>query len=119
MSTPTELNLHRQSRVLEISFDDGSHFNFPCEFLRVYSPSAEVQGHGPGEGTLQVGKEDVNIDQIEPVGHYAICLHFDDEHNTGIYSWEYLYNLGKNQEGLWQEYVAALEQAGHKRKKPS
>jgi DUF971 family protein len=119
MSTPTELNLHRQSRVLEISFDDGSHFNFPCEFLRVYSPSAEVQGHGPGEGTLQVGKEDVNIDQIEPVGHYAICLHFDDEHNTGIYSWEYLYNLGKNQEGLWQEYIAALEQAGHKRKKPS
>jgi DUF971 family protein len=119
MSTPTELNLHRQSRVLEISFDDGSHFNFPCEFLRVYSPSAEVQGHGPGQGTLQVGKEDVNIDQIEPVGHYAICLHFDDEHNTGIYSWEYLYNLGKNQEGLWQEYVAALEQAGHKRKKPS
>jgi DUF971 family protein len=119
MSTPTELNLHRQSRVLEISFDDGSHFNFPCEFLRVYSPSAEVLGHGPGQGTLQVGKEDVNIDQIEPVGHYAICLHFDDEHNTGIYSWEYLYNLGKNQEGLWQEYVAALEQAGHKRKKPS
>ena len=83
MPTPTELNLHRQSRVLEISFDDGSHFNFPCEFLRVYSPSAEVQGHGPGQGTLQVGKEDVNIDQIEPVGHYAICLHFDDEHNTG------------------------------------
>ena len=119
MSTPTELNLHRQSRVLEISFDDGSHFNFPCEFLRVYSPSAEVQGHGPGQGTLQVGKEDVNIDQIEPVGHYAICLHFNDEHNTGIYSWEYLYNLGKNQEGLWQTYVAALEQAGHKRKKPS
>ena len=119
MPTCTELNFHRQSRVLEISFDDGSHYNLPCEFLRVYSPSAEVQGHGPGQGTLQVGKEDVNIDQIEPVGHYAICLHFDDEHNTGIYSWEYLYNLGKNQEGLWQEYLAALEQAGHKRRKPS
>ena len=119
MSTPTELNLHRQSRVLEISFEDGSRYYLPCEFLRVFSPSAEVQGHGPGQGTLQVGKEDVNIDKIEPVGHYAICLHFDDEHNTGIYSWEYLYNLGKNQEGLWQEYVAALEQAAHKRKKPS
>jgi DUF971 family protein len=119
MSTPTELNLHRQSRVLEISFDDGSHYNLPCEFLRVFSPSAEVQGHGPGQGTLQVGKEDVNIDQIEPVGHYAICLHFDDEHNTGIYSWEYLQNLGKNQEGLWQQYLADLERAGHKRRKPS
>ena len=119
MTTPTELNLHRQSRVLEISFDDGSHYNLPCEFLRVFSPSAEVQGHGPGQGTLQVGKEDVNIDQIEPVGHYAICLHFDDEHNTGIYSWEYLRTLGENQEGLWKQYLADLEQAGHKRRKLS
>jgi DUF971 family protein len=119
MPTCTELNLHRQSRVLEISFDDGSHYNLPCEFLRVYSPSAEVQGHGPGQGTLQVGKEDVNIDQIEPVGHYAICLHFDDEHNTGIYSWDYLHNLGEHQEALWQQYLADLEQAGHKRKKLS
>lgn len=119
MPIPTELNLHQQSRVLEISFDDGSNFTLPCELLRVYSPSAEVQGHGPGEGVLQVGKEDVGIDKIEPVGHYAICLHFDDEHNTGIYSWEYLYNLGKNQEGLWREYLDALAQAGHKRKKPS
>jgi DUF971 family protein len=119
MPTCTELNFHRQSRVLEISFDDGAHYNLPCELLRVFSPSAEVQGHGPGQGTLQVGKEEVNIDQIEPVGHYAICLHFDDEHSTGIYSWDYLYNLGKNQEGLWQEYIAALEQAGHRRRKPS
>jgi len=119
MPTCTELNLHRQSRVLEISFDDGARFNLPCELLRVFSPSAEVQGHGPGQGTLQVGKEDVNIDQIEPVGHYAICLHFDDEHNTGIYSWDYLYNLGKHQEELWAQYLADLERAGHKRKKPS
>jgi DUF971 family protein len=119
MPTCTELNLHRQSRVLEISFDDGSHYNLPCEFLRVFSPSAEVQGHGPGEGTLQVGKEEVNIDQIEPVGHYAICLHFDDEHNTGIYSWDYLHNLGEHQQALWQQYLADLEHAGHKRKKLS
>jgi DUF971 family protein len=119
MPTCTELNLHRQSRVLEISFDDGARYSLPCEFLRVYSPSAEVQGHGPGQGTLQVGKEDVNIDKIEPVGHYAICLHFDDEHNTGIYSWDYLYNLGKNQDTLWQQYLADLARAGHKRKKLS
>jgi DUF971 family protein len=119
MPTPTELNLHQQSRVLEVQFDDGSHFTLPCELLRVYSPSAEVQGHGPGEGVLQVGKEDVGIDKIEPVGNYAICLHFDDEHNTGIYSWDYLYHLGKDQEGLWRDYLDALEKAGHKRKKPS
>jgi DUF971 family protein len=119
MPTCTELNLHRQSRVLEISFDDGSHYNLPCEFLRVFSPSAEVQGHGPGEGTLQVGKEEVNIDQIEPVGHYAICLHFDDEHNTGIYSWDYLHSLGEHQQALWLQYLADLEHAGHKRKKLS
>ena len=119
MPTPTELNFHRQSRVLEISFDDGAHFTLPCELLRVYSPSAEVQGHGPGQRVLQVGKEDVNIDKIEPVGNYAVCLHFDDEHNTGIYSWEYLYGLGKNQEGLWRDYLGEREKAGHKRKKPS
>jgi DUF971 family protein len=119
MPTPTELNLHRQSRVLEITFEDGAHFTLPCELLRVYSPSAEVQGHGPGQRVLQVGKEEVNIDKIEPVGNYAVCLHFDDEHNTGIYSWEYLYGLGKNQEGLWATYLEELEKAGHKRKKPS
>jgi len=116
MPTPTELNLHRQSRVLEIAFDDGSHFNLPCEFLRVYSPSAEVQGHGPGERVLQLGKEDVNIERIEPVGHYAVCLHFDDEHNTGIYSWDYLYRIGTHQEAMWQEYLTELEKAGHKRR---
>ena len=114
--TPTELNLHRQSRVLEISFDDGAKFNLPCEYLRVFSPSAEVQGHGPGQQVLQVGKEEVNIDKIDPVGNYAVCLHFDDEHNTGIYSWEYLYRLGTEHEANWQRYLKALEQAGHKRK---
>lgn len=119
MPTPTELNLHRQSRVLEITFDDGSHFNLPCEYLRVYSPSAEVQGHGPGQRVLQLDKEEVNVDKIEPMGNYAICLHFDDEHNTGIYSWDYLYNLGANQEAMWKEYLNELEKAGHKRKKPS
>jgi DUF971 family protein len=119
MPMPTELNLHRQSRVLEITFDDGAHFNLSCELLRVYSPSAEVQGHGPGQRVLQIGKEDVNIDKIEPVGNYAICLHFDDEHNTGIYSWDYLYSLGSNQEGLWATYLEELEKAGQKRRKPS
>jgi DUF971 family protein len=116
---PTELNLHRQSRVLEISFDDGSHFNLPCEYLRVYSPSAEVQGHTPDQRTLQVGKEMVSIERIEPVGNYAVLLHFDDGHNTGIYSWETLYNLGQHHEQLWNQYLKELEAAGHQRKEPS
>jgi DUF971 family protein len=111
---PTELSLHTQSKVLEITFDDGSRFNLPCEYLRVFSPSAEVQGHGPGQGVLQVGKEDVNIERIEPVGNYAVCLHFDDEHNTGIYSWEYLYRLGSEHKRNWQDYLRALKEAGHK-----
>ena len=113
---PTELNLHRQSRVLEVSFDDGAHFNLPCEYLRVFSPSAEVQGHGPGQGVLQVGKEDVNIERIEPMGNYAVCLHFDDGHHTGIYSWETLYRLGAEHEQNWQQYLAELKAAGHTRK---
>ncbi|EXJ16672.1 gamma-butyrobetaine hydroxylase-like domain-containing protein [Imhoffiella purpurea] len=113
---PTELNLHRQSHVLEIAYEDGSRYSLPCEYLRVYSPSAEVQGHGPGQEVLQVGKEDVGIDRIEPVGNYAICLHFDDEHNTGIYSWEYLDRLCSQQETLWKSYLDDLEQAGYQRK---
>lgn len=113
---PTEINLHKQSRVLEIVFDDGSRFHLPCEYLRVYSPSAEVRGHAPGEGTLQIGKEDVNITNIEPVGHYAIQLYFDDNHNTGIYSWQTLYDLGVNQEKYWQDYLRQLEEAGYKHK---
>ena len=116
---PTELNLHRLSRVLEITFDDGSNFKLPAEYLRVYSPSAEVQGHGPGQRTLQLGKENVNIDRIEPVGNYAVVLHFDDGHNTGIYSWETLYNLGKHYDDLWAQYLQELEEAGHKRKEPA
>jgi DUF971 family protein len=119
MITPTELSLHQQSRVLEVTFEDGAHFNLPCELLRVYSPSAEVMGHGPGQRILQLGKGDVGIDRIEPVGNYAICLHFDDGHNTGIFSWEYLYNLGRDQERLWQTYLDELAEAGHPHKKPS
>ena len=113
---PTELNLHRQSRVLEVTFDDGSHFNLPCEYLRVFSPSAEVQGHGPGQGVLQVGKEDVNIERIEPVGNYAVCLYFDDGHHTGLYTWETLYRLGAQHEQNWQQYLSELKAAGHTRK---
>ena len=116
--TVTEINLHRVSRVLELSFDDGSNFKLPAEYLRAFSPSAEVMGHGPGQRKVPLGKEKVNIDQIEPVGNYAVVLHFDDEHNTGIYSWETLYNLGKHFEELWQQYLGELEEAGYKRKDP-
>jgi len=114
--TPTELNLHRLSKVLEIAFDDGSRFRLPCEYLRVYSPSAEVQGHSPEQRQLQVGKEDVGIDHIELTGNYAITIHFDDGHNTGIYSWETLYNLSKNYDRLWAQYLEELAAAGHQRK---
>jgi len=113
---PISINLHKQSRVLEIAYDDGSHFEFTCEFLRVYSPSADVRGHGPGQGVLQIGKEHVSISNIEPVGNYAIKLIFDDGHQTGIYSWDYLYDMGCNQERYWREYLAELDKAGHRRK---
>jgi len=113
---PTEIKLHQKSRVLEVTFDDGSHFSLPCEYLRVFSPSAEVRGHGPGQEVLQLGKEGVNITAIEPVGSYAVTLHFDDGHNTGIYSWEYLHDLGVNQEQNWRRYVDRLAAAGHQRK---
>ena len=113
---PTDIKLHQKSRVLEIEFDDGSHFNLPCEYLRVYSPSAEVRGHGPGQQVLQLGKENVNITQVEPVGTYAVSLHFDDGHNTGIYSWDWLHHLGTNQESLWKEYLERLAKAGYQRK---
>ncbi len=113
---PTDIRLHQKSRVLEITFEDGRHFKLPCEYLRVYSPSAEVRGHGPGQEVLQVGKENVNLTNIEPVGSYAVALHFDDGHNTGIYSWDLLYHLGVHQDELWRDYVARLAQAGHVRK---
>ena len=112
---PTEINLHKVSRVLELCFEDGSRFELPVEYLRVYSPSAEVQGHSPGQEVLQIGKQDVNIDKIEPIGHYAVKLVFDDNHDSGIYSWEYLYELGETYEDRWQHYLQRLEEAGHKR----
>jgi DUF971 family protein len=112
---PTEIQLHQKSRILELTFDDGEHFELTCEYLRVYSPSAEVRGHGPGEEVLQVGKADVNITKIDPVGNYAIVLHFDDDHDTGIYSWDWLYHLGKNHDELWKTYLDKMEKAGQKR----
>lgn len=113
---PTEITLKKSSRILEIAFDDESRFNLPCEYLRVYSPSAEVRGHGPGQERLQLGKEDVNIDKIEQVGTYAISITFDDGHDSGIYDWNLLYDLGKNYEKHWQNYLDRLEKAGHSRK---
>ncbi|MCS6786624.1 MAG: DUF971 domain-containing protein [Thiobacillaceae bacterium] len=112
---PTEIKLHKQSKVMEISFDDGRRFSLPFEYLRVFSPSAEVRGHGPGQEVLQVGKKYVDITHVEPVGQYAVCLFFDDGHNSGIYSWDYLYDLGVNQERYWQNYLARLEAAGASR----
>lgn len=109
---PTDIHLHQQSRVMDITFDDGRSFSMPCEYLRVFSPSAEVRGHGPGQEVLQTGKRDVNITAIEPVGVYAVKLAFTDGHDTGIYSWEYLYDLGVKQESNWKTYLARLAQAG-------
>jgi len=113
--SPTDIVLHTASRVLEITFDDGAHFRLPFEFLRVYSPSADVRGHGPGQETLQEGKRDVSIDALEPVGHYAIKPTFSDGHDSGIYAWDYLYKLGVQQEQLWREYLQRLEAAGASR----
>jgi DUF971 family protein len=113
---PTAVNFHKLSRILELSFDDGSNFKLSTEYLRVYSPSAEVQGHGPGQEVLQIGKQDVNISRIEPVGHYALTLVFDDNHDTGIYSWDYLYQLGIEYDVRWQDYIERLAEAGYERK---
>lgn len=113
---PTDIELHQKSRVLEIAFDDGARFKLPCEYLRVYSPSADVQGHGPGQQVLQLGKEEVNVTDIEPIGNYAVRLLFDDGHHTGIFSWTYLYELGTEQDEKWRAYLKRLEQAGHRRK---
>lgn len=113
--TPTRIVVHTQSRVLEIAFSDGAAFRLPFELLRVYSPSAEVRGHGPGQEVLQVGKREVGIAAVEPVGHYAIQPHFDDGHSTGIFSWDYLHWLGTNQERVWQEYLDRLQAAGASR----
>jgi DUF971 family protein len=112
---PTEIKLHQTSRLMELTFADGTTFRLPYEFLRVYSPSAEVRGHGPGQETLQVGKRDVTIAEVEPVGHYAIRPKFSDGHDTGIYSWDYLYELGTRHELMWQKYLARLDAAGASR----
>lgn len=117
--TPTEIKLHQKSRTLEIAFADGSRFNFPCEFLRVYSPSAEVRGHGPGQEVLQVGKINAEITAVEPVGTYAINLTFTDGHNSGIYSWDYLYDLGSHQDALWARYLERMKEAGASREPTS
>lgn len=112
---PTEIRLHQKSRLMEIAFSDGRAFKLPYEFLRVYSPSAEVRGHGPGQEVLQTGKRSVEIRSLEPVGSYAVQPAFSDGHSTGIYSWDYLYELGENQERLWAEYLERLKAAGASR----
>lgn len=114
-SRPTEIKLHQKSRVLEISFADGKTFSLPCEFLRVYSPSAEVRGHGPGQEVLQAGKKNVEITRIEPVGVYAVRLGFSDGHDTGIYSWDLLHDYGLRQDEMWRHYLERMEQAGASR----
>ena len=110
--TPQALTVHEASRVLEVAFSDGATFRIPFELMRVYSPSAEVQGHGPGQETLQTGKRNVAIERIEPVGTYALKLVFSDGHDSGLYSWDMLYNLGKHHDELWQEYLKQIESQG-------
>lgn len=112
---PTEITLHKKSRMLELKFEDGSQYQLPAEYLRVYSPSAEVRGHGPGQETLQTGKRNVEITELEAVGNYAVQPTFSDGHNTGIYSWDLLYDLGLNQDRLWADYLDRVEKAGASR----
>ena len=113
---PIDIRLHQASKLLEIKFDDSTECMLSCEFLRVYSPSAEVRGHGAGQEVLQVGKEEVNITDIEPIGNYAVRLTFTDGHNTGLYSWDYLYEVARNYEAMWLEYLGRLSAAGQQRK---
>ena len=115
--TPSEIKFHQKSKLLEIIFDDNTECMLSSEFLRVYSPSAEVQGHAPEQAVLQVGKENVSIDNIEPVGNYAIKIFFSDGHDTGLYSWQHLHMLAKNYEELWTEYIGKLDASGIQRKK--
>jgi DUF971 family protein len=115
---PTAITVHQQSRVLEVGFSDGSLFRLPFELLRVYSPSAEVQGHGPGQEVLQTGKREVGLLSLEPIGNYAVQPSFSDGHDTGIFSWEYLYFLGSQQDALWQQYEQRLAVAGMSRDEP-
>lgn len=118
VAAPQSLTVHALSRVLEIGFGDGANFRIPFELLRVYSPSAEVQGHGPGQEVLQTGKRSVTIDNIEQVGNYAIKPFFSDGHESGLFTWNYLYELGQNQDALWRDYLARLEAAGVDRDTP-
>ena len=110
--TPSAITLHQQSKLLEVVFSDGAAFRIPFELMRIYSPSAEVQGHGPGQEVLQTGKRGVDVVALEPVGHYAVQPTFSDGHNTGLFSWDYLYFLGSQQEALWQQYAQRLLEAG-------
>ena len=113
--TPTEIKLHQKSRLLEIAFSDGRSFSLPFEFLRVFSPSAEVRGHGPGQEVLQTGKRSVDIVSLDPVGSYAVQPTFSDGHATGIYAWDYLYSLGTDHDRMWEEYLKKLAEAGASR----
>jgi len=115
---PTSITVHQQSRVLEIGFSNGRAFRIPFELMRVYSPSAEVQGHGPGQEVLQTGKRDVGLTALEPIGNYAVQPTFSDGHDTGIFSWDYLYDLGSRQDELWRQYEARLRAAGADRDAP-
>lgn len=115
---PTDIQLHQQSRVLEIAYDDGARFHLPAEYLRVYSPSAEVRGHSPDEAVLQVGKEQVNIRDLQPIGRYALKIFFDDGHKSGLYDWSYLYKLGRGWQPLWLGYLSRLRDAGRERQGP-
>ena len=110
--TPTEIRLRRQSRVLDVAFDDGQRFELQFEYLRVYSPSAEVRGHGPGQETLQLGKHEVQVVKVDPIGNYAVRLAFNDGHDTGLYTWDYLYELGETRAARWQHYLDRLQQLG-------
>ncbi len=113
--SPTDIKLHQKSRILEVSFDNGETFNLPCEYLRVYTPSAQALGHAPGQEVLQIGKENVNISSIKPIGNYGIEPTFSDGHNSGIYSWDMLYKLGSEYQTLRQNYLQKLQKAGHTR----
>ncbi len=118
-ATPTEIRLRKASRLIAIQFDDGTSFDLPFEYLRVFSPSAEGRGHGPGQGVLQTGKENVRITSIDGVGHYAVRFIFDDGHDTGLYNWKYLYELGTQQAEKWQDYLSRLKVAGYERQDPA
>lgn len=116
MPRPTDIRFQRKSRRLVVTFDDGAEFELPCEYLRVFSPSAEVRGHGVGEGALVMGKEDVTVTRIEPVGNYAVRLYFSDGHSTGLFSWQVLYELGTHRDKSWARYLERLGEAGVKRR---